>query len=37
MRYMTLGTLLWRYRRLMEQSGGAIGLRDLGALEAALA
>jgi death-on-curing protein len=37
MRHLTLGTLLALYRRLMEQSGGISGVRDLGALESALA
>jgi death-on-curing protein len=37
MRYLTLSALLRLYRRVMQQSGGAIGLRDLGALEAVLA
>ncbi len=33
MRHLTLGTLLALYRRLMEQSGGMSGVRDMGALE----
>jgi death on curing protein len=37
MRHLTLGTLLALYRRLMEQSGGMSGVRDIGALESALA
>ena len=37
MRYLTLGEVLGLYHRIMEQSGGAQGIRDLGALESALA
>lgn len=37
MRYLTPGELLMLYRAVMEQTGGAYGIRDLGALEAALA
>ena len=37
MRYLTLHEVLELYRGIMEQSGGAIGARDLNALESALA
>lgn len=37
MRYLTLGEVLGIYRRVMEQSGGMAGIRDLGALESAVA
>jgi len=37
MRYLTLNEVLELYLRIMEQSGGAIGVRDLNALESALA
>ncbi len=37
MRYLTTGELLELYRRVVQQSGGALGVRDLGALESALA
>jgi death-on-curing protein len=37
MRYLTLNEVLELYRRIMEQSGGLVGIRDLGALESALA
>jgi prophage maintenance system killer protein len=37
MRYLTLAEVLEIYRRVMEQSGGAIGLLDLGGLESAIA
>jgi death-on-curing protein len=37
MRYLTLGQVLELYRRVMEQSGGSAGVRDLGALESAIA
>jgi death-on-curing protein len=37
MRYLTLNEMLELYRRIMEQTGGLMGLRDLGALESALA
>ena len=37
MRYLSLGEALETYHRVMEQSGGAEGIRDLGALESALA
>jgi death on curing protein len=36
-RYLTLGEVLALYRRIIEQSGGSSGVRDLGALESALA
>jgi death-on-curing protein len=37
MRYLALTEVLDLHRRVMEQSGGATGLRDLGLLEAAIA
>jgi len=37
MRYLTLHEVLELYRGIMEQSGGAIGVRDPNALESALA
>jgi death on curing protein len=37
MRYLNLAEVLELHRRIMAQSGGAPGLRDLGALESALA
>jgi death-on-curing protein len=37
MRYLILSEVLELYRRIMEQSGGTMGIRDLGALESALA
>ena len=37
MRYLTLTEVLAIYERILEQSGGTVGIRDLGALESALA
>ena len=37
MRYLTLGELMELHRRIIEQSGGADGIRDLGLAESALA
>jgi len=37
MRYLTLNEVLELHHRLMEQYGGSEGVRDLGALESALA
>jgi death on curing protein len=37
MRYLTVNEVLETYFRVMAQSGGAVGLRDLGALESAVA
>lgn len=37
MRYLALHEVLELYRRIMEQTGGAVGVRDLNALESALA
>ncbi len=37
MRYLTLGELIELHRRIIEQSGGANGIRDLGLAESALA
>ena len=37
MRFLTLGEVVALHRALLESSGGASGIRDLGALESALA
>src|SRR5215510_4124205 len=37
MRYLTLGEVVVLHRAILERSGGASGIRDLGALESALA
>jgi len=37
MRYLTLAEVLELHRRVIEQSGGAQGVRDLGAVESAVA
>lgn len=37
MEYLTLEQILELHRRLIEQSGGSLGVRDFGALESALA
>lgn len=37
MRYLSLPEVLILHRRLIEQSGGSAGLRDIGALDAVLA
>ena len=37
MRYLTLGELIELHRQIIEQSGGADGIRDLGLAESALA
>ena len=37
MRYLTLGEVLDLHRRVIEQSGGADGVRDLGGVESAVA
>ena len=37
MRYLTVNEVLETYDRVMQQSGGAVGIRDLGALESAVA
>lgn len=37
MRYLTLGEVVTLHRRIVAQSGGASGIRDLGLLESALA
>ena len=37
MRYLTVGEVLDIYRRVMQQSGGLVGIRDLGGLESAIA
>ena len=37
MRYITISEVLGIYQHVMQQTGGLIGIRDLGALESALA
>jgi len=37
MRYLALGEVVELHRRLLEATGGASGIRDLGALESAIA
>jgi death on curing protein len=37
MRFLTLIELLELHRRVIEQSGGAFGIRDIGLLESAIA
>jgi len=37
MRYLTLAELIELHRRIIEQSGGASGIRDLGLAKSALA
>ena len=37
MRYLTLGEVVDLHRAVIEATGGAVGIRDLGALESALA
>ncbi len=37
MRYLTVGEVLEIYHRVMQQSGGLVGIRDLGGLESAVA
>lgn len=37
MRYLTVGEVLELYSRVMNQSGGGVGIRDLGGLESAVA
>ncbi len=37
MRFLTVGEVLEIYSRVMNQSGGGVGIRDLGALESAVA
>ncbi len=37
MRFLTLGEVVALHRAILESSGGATGIRDLGALESALA
>lgn len=37
MRYLTLVEVLELHRRIIEQSGGALGVRDFGLLESAIA
>ncbi len=37
MRHLTLNEVLELHRRIIQQSGGSLGVRDVGALESALA
>ncbi len=37
MRYLTLGEILDLYQQIIEQTGGTMGIRDLGGLESAVA
>ena len=37
MRYLTMGEVLEIYKGVIKQSGGGVGIRDLGALESAVA
>ncbi len=37
MRYLTLGEVLELHRRIIQRTGGAVGLRTLAALESAVA
>jgi death on curing protein len=37
MRYITIGEVLGIYKRMMQETGGLVGIRDLGALESAIA
>ncbi len=37
MRYITIGEVLGIYERVMQETGGLVGIRDLGALESAIA
>ena len=37
MRYLTIDEVLEIYRRVMQQAGGNVGIRDIGALESAVA
>ena len=37
MRYLSLSEVIELHKRIMDQSGGASGLRDLGGLESAIA
>lgn len=37
LRYLEVGEVLALYRRVMKESGGTVGIRDLGLLESALA
>ena len=37
MRYLTLAEVLYVYHKIMDTSGGIVGIRDLGALESAVA
>jgi death-on-curing protein len=37
MRHITIGEVLGIYQRIMQETGGLMGIRDLGALESAIA
>ena len=37
MRHITIGEVLGIYKRVMQETGGLIGIRDIGALESAIA
>jgi death-on-curing protein len=37
MRYITIGEVLGIYKRVLQETGGLMGIRDLGALESAIA
>ena len=37
MRYLSIAEVLETYQRVMQQSGGLVGIRDLGGLESAIA
>ncbi|MCP3902176.1 MAG: type II toxin-antitoxin system death-on-curing family toxin [Planctomycetes bacterium] len=37
MRYLTLGEVVWLHREVVTRTGGAQGIRDLGALQSAIA
>ena len=37
MRYLTIAEVLEAYQRVMQQTGGLVGIRDLGPLESAIA
>lgn len=37
MRYLTITEIFETYQRVMQQTGGLVGIRDLGALESAIA
>lgn len=37
MRYLTLHEVIWLHERVLERSGGGTGVRDMAALESAVA